>query len=127
MGRTKVGRRADHYVTSWAETIVGLHRRGDGRWYPVAQPNHVFTESDERLAIHKFRLWEAEQKKGGPLSSEEAMQLNLRKLEAWQRWVETHPDAILLARHQRRVSIQGRKVPALAWAVRPTQTDARRC
>ena len=93
MGRTKVGRRADHYVTSWGETIVGLHRRGDGRWYPVAKPNHVFTQSDERLAIHKFRLWEAEQKNGGPLSSDEAMQLNLRKLEAWQRWVEMHPEA----------------------------------
>jgi len=93
MGRAKVGRRADHYVTSWGEPIVGLHRRGDGRWYPIAKPNHVYTEPDERHAIHKLRLWEAEQKKGGPLSSDEAMQLNLRKLEAWQRWVETHPEA----------------------------------
>ena len=53
------GRPARHYTTSWGETIVGLCRRANGRFYPVGR-NDVAFGSDESLAVHRFRRWQAQ-------------------------------------------------------------------
>lgn len=50
----------NHYTASTGEVIVGLTRRKNGRFYPVGNASISFG-SDEALAIHKFRQWEAKQ------------------------------------------------------------------
>jgi len=54
------GRRARHYTTSWGETILGLCRRANGRFYPVGR-NDIAFGSEEVIAVHRFRQWQAEQ------------------------------------------------------------------
>ena len=49
-----------HYKTSWGETVVGLCRRANGRYYPVGR-NDRSCGSDEKLVIHVFRRWQQEQ------------------------------------------------------------------
>lgn len=59
----KRGRRANHYITADGETIVGLARRpADGRWRIIGT-RITFTEPDEKLALHKFRMYQARQEK----------------------------------------------------------------
>lgn len=59
----KRGRRAEHYTTSWDEPIYGLARRpSDGRWRIIGT-DVTFTESDERLAVHRFKTWKARQER----------------------------------------------------------------
>lgn len=53
------GRPPKNYQTTWGETIVGLSLRASGRFYPVGR-NDVSFGSDEQLAVHKFRRWQAE-------------------------------------------------------------------
>ncbi|HQL54957.1 MAG TPA: hypothetical protein PLQ87_09635, partial [Phycisphaerae bacterium] len=54
------GRRAQHYTTSWGETIYGLCRRANGRFYPVGRNDIAFGQ-DEAMAVHRFRQWQAMQ------------------------------------------------------------------
>lgn len=56
----KPGRHAKHYRTTWGELIEGLSLRSTGRFYPVGR-NDVCFGQDERLALHRFRKWQAEQ------------------------------------------------------------------
>lgn len=59
----KRGRRPSHYVTSDGETVVGLARRpSDGRWRIIGT-NVTFSESDEKLAVFRFRQWQRGQSK----------------------------------------------------------------
>ena len=54
---SKRGRKAEHYRTSDDEVINGLARRpSDGRWRIIGT-DITFTEPDEKLAIHRFRVW----------------------------------------------------------------------
>jgi len=52
----KRDRKPQHYRTSTGELINGLSRRPDGRWRIVGSANKMFSEPDEALAIHKFRM-----------------------------------------------------------------------
>jgi integrase len=56
----KVGRPRKPYRDSDGNYINGLRRRKDGRWV-IVETQKTFTEPDERLAIMKFRQWEARQ------------------------------------------------------------------
>src|SRR5438105_114973 len=61
----KRGRKAKPFVTPDDVTINGLNRRSNnGRWRIIGT-DIEFTEPDINLAIHKFRMWEAEQQKDG--------------------------------------------------------------
>lgn len=70
---TKTGRPTAVYKTSWGEQVPGLRRLKDGRRWRTSWPNQMtFTEPDERLAVARFREWEAgqqERKIGIPVSS----------------------------------------------------------
>lgn len=50
----KAGRRRDHYVTSWGDTIVDFGRRPDGRWVDLEDRDHPWVCDDERDAIAEF-------------------------------------------------------------------------
>lgn len=56
----KPGRPRKPYRTSWGEHINGLRRRGDGRWI-IVETGTTYVEPDERLAVARFRRWEASQ------------------------------------------------------------------
>jgi hypothetical protein len=58
---TKTGRPQGEYRTTWGDKIVGLRRLKDGRWR-TSHPNQItFSEPDERLAVARFRRWQADQ------------------------------------------------------------------
>jgi hypothetical protein len=54
----KPGRPRKPYRASWGEHINGLRKRGDGRWQ-IVDTGQAFVESDERLAVLRFRQWES--------------------------------------------------------------------
>jgi integrase len=56
----KSGRPRKPYRTSWGEHVNGLRRRGDGRWV-IVETGKTFVEPDERLAVARYRRWEAAQ------------------------------------------------------------------
>lgn len=60
----KRGRKANEYQTSWGEKIDGLCLRQSKtrrpRFYPTGKSQPCFGV-DEKKAVHKFRLWQAEQ------------------------------------------------------------------
>lgn len=51
----KPGRPLKVYRTSWGDQIPGLIRLKDGRWRISGKNQVTFTESDERLAVARFR------------------------------------------------------------------------
>ena len=54
----KTGRKAKPHVTSWGETIDGLHKCKDGRWRVIGGikgKDVKFVEPDERFAVARFR------------------------------------------------------------------------
>ena len=64
----KTGPKGNHFEYQ-RETIVGLRRdRKSGRFYPVGKGSPSFG-SDPPSAIHRFRLWQAEQGKQDPLEA----------------------------------------------------------
>ena len=55
----KRGRKPAHFNTSDGKPIEGLARRpSDGRWRIIGT-DITFTEADERLAVHRYRVWQA--------------------------------------------------------------------
>lgn len=56
----KSGRPRKPYRTSWGDHINGLRKRGDGRWI-IVETGKTFVEPDERLAVTRYRRWEASQ------------------------------------------------------------------
>jgi integrase len=57
----KRGRKTEHYRTGWGEVVNGLARRpSDGRWRIIGTKT-TYTELDERLAVHRFKMWQAKQ------------------------------------------------------------------
>ncbi|MDB5324992.1 MAG: Tyrosine recombinase XerC [Phycisphaerales bacterium] len=51
----KTGRPIKVYRTSWGEQIPGLTRLKDGRWRASGTAQTTWSESDERLAVARFR------------------------------------------------------------------------
>lgn len=71
----KTGRKPNHYTTTWGEEIKGLCLRPQkgrpGRFFPVGKSNVTFgSATDESRAIHRFRLWQAQQGDGPKATSE---------------------------------------------------------
>ena len=59
----KRGRAASHFKTADGEIIVGLRQdKKSGRFYPVGKGSPNFG-TNEAKAIHRFRLWHADQGK----------------------------------------------------------------
>jgi len=56
----KKGRKPKPYITTWGEVIPDLARDSDGRWR-IVPTRQRFAESDERLAIMRFRRWQQSQ------------------------------------------------------------------
>ncbi|MGA2751466.1 MAG: tyrosine-type recombinase/integrase [Tepidisphaeraceae bacterium] len=57
----KRGRKPEHYRATWGEVVNGLARRpSDGRWRIIGTET-TYTELDERLAVHRFKMWQARQ------------------------------------------------------------------
>ena len=55
----KRGRKPAHFTTSDGKPIEGMARRpADGRWRIIGT-DITFTEPDERLAVHRYRMWQA--------------------------------------------------------------------
>jgi integrase len=54
----KTGRKQKPYETSWGEIVPGLNRQPDGRWRNI-DTGARFTETDERLAVNKYKRWKA--------------------------------------------------------------------
>lgn len=66
------------YTTSWGELIVGLRRVGNDpfsneRFFPIGRHDVSFGR-DEKLAIHRFRMWQAEQ--SSPDSAKHSSEVN---------------------------------------------------
>lgn len=57
-----MGRKQKPYQTSWNEIIPGLAKDYDNRWR-IIETGKRFSQSDERLAIQKFREWESSNSK----------------------------------------------------------------
>lgn len=68
----KPGRPRKPYRTSWGEHINGLRKRGDGRWM-IVETGKTFAEPDERMAVARFRQWEAINNKQKVLISTDAL------------------------------------------------------
>lgn len=56
----KRGRPSKPYRTSWGEHIPGLRRKGDRRWV-ISATEKEFREADERVAVARFKRWQAGQ------------------------------------------------------------------
>ncbi len=70
--KTKTGRPTAVYRTSWGEQVPGLRRLKDGRWR-TSWPNQItFSEPDERLAVARYRQWEAQQNGNGTIAIPQA-------------------------------------------------------
>ncbi len=67
---TKRGRKASHHVTQSGEPIVGLRRDAKSkRFFPVGKGSPSFG-TDEPQAVHRFRMWQANQERqGDPLET----------------------------------------------------------
>ena len=68
----KPGRPRKPYRASWGEHINGLRKRSDGRWV-IVDTGKTFAEPDERRAVARFHLWEAEQQGESVLDLEVSM------------------------------------------------------
>ena len=62
----KRGRKPNHFRDSQCNIINGLGRRRDQRFYSITNQS-VYFRKDERDAIRRFRLWEANQNQEGKL------------------------------------------------------------
>src|SRR3954463_8495189 len=61
--KSKRGRKPEHHRRPDGSYVQGLARRpSDGRWRIIGT-DITFTEPDESLAVHRFKMWEAQQKK----------------------------------------------------------------
>src|SRR5436305_856466 len=58
-----MGRPSKPYKTSWGEIVAGLYLCPDGRWR-ITETGAKFTETDERLAVAKFKQWRNAQPNG---------------------------------------------------------------
>ena len=85
----KPGRPRKPYRTSWGEHISGLRKRGDGRWQ-IVDTGETFTEQDERLAVIRFRQWEANRENQKVLLSTEALvEINFKHQESGEYRIST--------------------------------------
>ena len=52
----KRGPKPKSYITDSGDTIAGLSRRPDGRFYPTGHPN-VWLGTEPTEAIYRYSLW----------------------------------------------------------------------
>ena len=79
------------YYKHHGDEIVGLKRRPDGRFYAAKQPSKTFGK-DPAAAVHRFRLWEAEQDPPKRVSFQEQREPSAPVKNEWRYWAENHPD-----------------------------------